>query len=376
MSLKLYRWAKFGQNLLRANAQALRHPYKLMFVVTKRCHSRCVYCDIWKAKDDPQAMARELTLDEVERFARANRYFQWIDFTGGEPTDRPDFPEVVRTLAVHCRDLLLVHFPTNGIATKRIVAVTRAIQATVTARLVVTVSVDGPPEINDGLRGIRNDFEHAMETFSQLQAVLGSDVYIGMTLHGHSRTCGMTSAQLLLATFEAINSHRVSHGAEPIGWQQFHVNIPHFSEHYYNNASTGATSLAVHHKAELQAAIALLLEKNGRSLSPMRVIERIYRQQALEYLKHGRTPVRCEALHSTTYVAENGTVFPCTIWNRPLGNIREHEYRLQPIIAAAHASGIRRQVMEDKCPRCWTPCEAYHAIAGNLVRGFSRTATT
>src|SRR4051812_8334243 len=80
---KFYRWAKFALNLARSNFETLPHPYKLMFVVTKRCHSQCVYCDIWKAKDDPATMAQELSLAEIRSVAKANPFFQWIDFTGG-----------------------------------------------------------------------------------------------------------------------------------------------------------------------------------------------------------------------------------------------------------------------------------------------------
>lgn len=367
MAKNLYTWTKFATNIVRANFEALPRPYKLMFIVTKRCHSQCVYCDIWKAKDDPAAMARELKLDEIASFARQNPHFQWIDFTGGEPTDRPDFSEVVRTFHTHCPDLVLVHFPTNGIATKKIVATVQAIKSFLKARLVVTVSVDGPPEINDRLRGIRNDFQHALASFSTLQDLLGEDVYLGMTLHGHSGTCGMTSAQLTEATYSAINSHLTSKGRPEITWQQFHVNLPHVSEHYYNNGETALTGSRQQIKDELTEAIRLLIAKNGRSLSPMRVVERIYRQQSLRYLENGRTPMRCEALHSTVYVSEHGEVFPCTIWNRPLGNIRAHDYHLGPILEQARKSGLRQMIVEDKCPHCWTPCEAYHAIAGSLV---------
>ena len=44
--------------------------------------------DIWKTKDTPGALASELTLPEIWRLAAANPQLHWIDFTGGEPTDR------------------------------------------------------------------------------------------------------------------------------------------------------------------------------------------------------------------------------------------------------------------------------------------------
>ncbi|MGA3008099.1 MAG: radical SAM protein [Opitutaceae bacterium] len=135
MSAKLYSWSRFALRTAGAAAGWEARPTKLNFVVTKRCYSRCVYCDIWKIKETPGALDSELTLDEIRSVAAANPFLQWIDFTGGEPTDRPDFVEVVQAFASACPDLLLTHFPTNGIATKRIEQVVRDLHASLRPRL-------------------------------------------------------------------------------------------------------------------------------------------------------------------------------------------------------------------------------------------------
>jgi MoaA/NifB/PqqE/SkfB family radical SAM enzyme len=366
-------WVRLASTLFQANVATAPKPYKLTFVVTKRCHSQCVYCDIWKAKDDPRAMARELTLTEVTAVARANPYFQWIDFTGGEPTDRPDFIQVVQAFSDHCPQLLLVHFPTNGIATRKIVQITRALTSSLRARLVVTVSIDGPPEINDRLRGIRNDFKHAIATYAEVREIIGDNVYVGMTLHGHTGNCGSSSSELVVRTFDAINTHLIGDGRKGIDWPQFHVNIPHLSEHYYNNVANPTVTAKSAQRGELIAAVRMLLERNGASASPMRVLERIYRKQALRYLENGRTPVPCEALSSTVYLSEHGEVFPCSIWNRPLGNVRATSYNLMSLVKQARDSGLRSQIVNGKCPHCWTPCEAYPAIAGNALRAVGQS---
>jgi len=91
----VYSWARLFTRTAAAALGREGRPTKLMFVVTKRCHSRCVYCDIWKVKDTPGALDAELRLDEIKALAAANPFFQWIDFTGGEPTDHPHFAEVL-----------------------------------------------------------------------------------------------------------------------------------------------------------------------------------------------------------------------------------------------------------------------------------------
>jgi len=355
-----------------AAAGAAGCPTKLIFVVTKRCHSRCVYCDIWKVKDTPGGLDNELSLDEVKKVAAANPFLQWIDFTGGEPTDRPDFVEVLQAFSDACPDLLVVHFPTNGIATKRIEQAVKELQATVKARLVVTVSIDGPPELNDRLRGIRNDFAHAVDTFAAVRKLLGEDqVFVGMTLHGHKASCGSTTSELVESTFAAVNAALESRQEARIDWGTFHLNIPHLSQHYYGNAASeekdGFGGAA--HRAEIAAALKLAASKPKRGGAPvMRAVERIYRAEAMKYLATGRTSITCSALLLTSYLSEKGEVYPCTIWDQPLGNVRNSNYALMPIIEAARRKGTRQAVVDQKCPNCWTPCEAYPAIGASPGR--------
>jgi len=72
----------------------------------------------------------------------------------------------------------------------------------------------------------------------------------------------------------------------------------------------------------------------------MRAIERIYRAEAMRYLAGGRTAIGCSALLSTVYLSEKGEVYPCTIWDKPLGNVRNTGFRLMPIIEAARRMGF------------------------------------
>ena len=368
----LYSWSRFGVRTAAAAAGVARSPTKLIFVVTKRCHSRCVYCDIWKVKDTPGGLDDELTLPEVRAVAAANPFLQWIDFTGGEPTDRPDFVEVVQAFAAACPDLLVVHFPTNGIATKRIEQAVTELHRTLRAQLVVTVSIDGPPELNDRLRGIRNDFAHAVDTFAAVRRVLGPEnVFVGMTLHGHKASCGHTTSELVESTFAAVNDALQARQEPLIDWGTFHLNIPHLSQHYYGNTASSEKDGfgGPVHRAEIAAALRLAAGKPKRGgPSVMRAVERIYRAEAMKYLAEGKTSITCSALLSTAYLSEKGEVYPCTIWDHPLGNVRTTQYALMPLIEAARRDGTRQAVVDQKCPNCWTPCEAYPAIGASPLR--------
>jgi len=365
-------WCRFAGRSLAAAIGCEDRPTKLVYVVTKRCHSRCTYCDIWKTKDTPGALDAELTLPEIWRVAAANPQFHWIDFTVGEPTDRPDFVEVVKAFADNCPDLLLVHFPTNGLATERVRRTVDHLRDTVRARLVVTVSIDGPPALNDRLRGVHRDFEHAVATYAAVRALIGArNTFVGLTLHAHTGSCGMSSAQLAEETFAAINAELARRGAAPLDWAELHANIPHLSQHYYGNAaSAGCDGFGgPAHRAEIAAALEkLAAQPKAHTALIARAVERIYRHEARKYLAGARPGVPCAALQTTVHLSSRGEVYPCSIWDKPLGNVRDHGYMLQPIVEAARQVGVRRAIAEGKCPNCWTPCEAYPSILASPWR--------
>jgi MoaA/NifB/PqqE/SkfB family radical SAM enzyme len=333
---------------LASNFGRLAHPYKLTYVVTKECHSKCIHCEIWKIKPK-----NELTLDELTSFAKKNPYFSWVDFTGGEPTDRDDFVEVVETFIAHCSDLLLVHFPTNGLKPKRIEsAATRIAQKTPTP-LVVTVSIDGPRELNDRLRGIPGDFERATETFNRLRKVKRVKVFVGLTLF-------KDNVDLIEQALEELK--KVIPGFSNT---DLHINLPHTSEHYYENETTApkATLLMVEKINEVR-------KMRGLPLSPMALIEQMYQKRVSKYISTGSCPSNCASLLSSCFLSETGTVYPCSIWNEALGNIRDYDYSLQPILELSKTKELRERLLKKDCPNCWTPCEAYTTLAANLIRPF------
>src|SRR4026207_2511270 len=82
--------------------------------VTDRCNFRCVYC---MPEEGMQWLKRDtlLTFDEIERLTRIA--VEWgmeeVRLPGGEPTLRPDLPELVRRLS-HMDNLRSLSLTTNG----------------------------------------------------------------------------------------------------------------------------------------------------------------------------------------------------------------------------------------------------------------------
>src|SRR3546814_4731576 len=91
--------------------------------------------------------------------------------SGGEVTLRKDFVEVAHAVIDNCPDLLLLHFPTNGYLSDKIVENTRAIMARRPEKLIITVSTDGDEQMNDEFRGIQGGWQRPIETFRRLRQI-------------------------------------------------------------------------------------------------------------------------------------------------------------------------------------------------------------
>ena len=115
-------YAALAKNCLRANVTHLDFPMKLTFCITYWCNYRCETCNIWKMKPTD-----ELRLEEIERFFTKSNRFSWVDLTGGEVTLRKDFVGVAEAVIRNCKNLLMLHFPTNGYLSDTIVENTKAI---------------------------------------------------------------------------------------------------------------------------------------------------------------------------------------------------------------------------------------------------------
>ena len=77
----------------------------------------------------------------------------------------------------------------------------------------------------------------------------------------------------------------------------------------------------------------------------------------------------CHALRASCFIDPWGTVYPCITYSRPVGRLRETGMRLDPIWNGPDARQLQREIWDGQCPQCWTACEAYQSILGNVLAG-------
>jgi MoaA/NifB/PqqE/SkfB family radical SAM enzyme len=346
-----------ARNVAAATLGRPAFPYKLTFVTTYWCNYRCKTCNIWQRKP-----AEELSLDEIDRFFRRSNGFNWIDFTGGEPWLRKDFPEIVESALAHCTNLLLVHFPTNGWLTDQIVAGTERILRRRPRKLIVTVSTDGDEAVNDEVRGKPGGWRRQIETYRRLHALPGVEVVLGMTLSA-------LNADQYERAFAAARAE-----CPWLGPRDFHLNVAHESAHYYGNAGEPALGGA---RVDVAAAVEAYRARRGLPRSVVDLLEHRYLREVASYLRTGRTPMRCHALRASCFVDSWGDVYPCGMYDARIASLRDHDYDLGAVWRLPRTRELQQEIWDYRCPQCWTPCEAYQTLLGNglgLLRRAGRRA--
>ncbi len=314
-------------------------PYKHTLILGSRCPTRCTFCSIWQ---NPQE--DELSPAEWGRFFASARNTVWTNLSGGEIFQRTDLPAILDELAGGLPRLFLVTFPTTGYFPDRLLDGCERLVKEGVPRVLVTISLDGPPELHDRLRGREGAHAHACAAMRALREAKFPRVraYFGMTLLPENHAAADATVAAAAAAVPGIKA------------RDFHFNLGMESGHYYKNLGSGTRAPA--------EALAAVERYRRKGLSPVSLLERAYQRRVGRYLATGRSPVPCSALRASVFVDSKGIVYPCSIYDRPLGSLRENGFDLGRVVRGAEARSAREAVVADKCPGCWTPCDAYPSL--------------
>ncbi len=132
----------------------MKNIVQASIITTFRCNAKCHMCGIWK---HPTRVSEELEPRYLEKLPPGLR----INITGGEPMLRKDIGNIFEIL--HPKASLL-ELSTNGYFTDKIVALAEKYPD-----ILIRVSLEGLPKLNDKLRGMSNGFDHALRTILELK---------------------------------------------------------------------------------------------------------------------------------------------------------------------------------------------------------------
>jgi len=164
-------------------------PRFLMLLLTDACNLDCAYCYRGK-KSNSQSMPFEIA-EEVLVWAGASKDYFHVQLTGGEPLLYPELIEKIAKFIYKNKFPATIGIQTNGtLLDKAIVKLLKKY------KIQVSISIDGPPEIQETLKGKAN------EVFANLKVLAENEISFKVTsVITHLNLKFLPKLLLLLSTF-------------------------------------------------------------------------------------------------------------------------------------------------------------------------------
>lgn len=332
-----------------------RYPVSLIHFVTHRCNARCSFCFI--DFDNPETFRNELTVPEIEQITKTlGPCLQNVNLTGGEPFARKEITEIAQAYLRNTQ-VRSIFITSNGSLPQRIDAFLSTLTAEFPDRqLIFSFSIDAFPEEHARIRKISGLFEKTMESY----AVVGK--YAPQCQANVSITISPENYTIAPAIYDAlIDQYGV--GALTVGVVR-DEGVFRAPPELRQNLLAVYTQLTGWIRRDLASG---RLKGYDRSSLQGRLMNRknelVYGIVKDCYLDpHYVAPCRAGALFGI--INADGTVRPCEILDKPLGNLRDYNYDFLKLWHDSPAAEARRWIAQTKCHCTYECAWSFNILAG------------
>jgi len=318
-------------------------PIQLTFFVTRRCNARCPFCFYLSRKPDEGESAEqgELSLAEITKVADSLGSLLWLAFSGGEIFLRQDLVDITRIFYTRNRPAIIL-LPTNGLLSELIRERTEEIlQACPQSSVVVKLSLDGPEEVHDRIRGVAGAYRKMLATYAELVPLLKR--YPNFELGVNTVFCSANQERMdevidLANGLPEIRTHTISliRGEVAAG------DLKAIDLGLYMKAIARLEKQLKSRDAGIYGFL------GGRLKAAQDILQRriIYRT-AME----NRYQIPCFAGRLNLVLSETGDFYPCESFSRDmrLGNVRRDGYDLRNILERPASREIIKGISANRC---------------------------
>jgi MoaA/NifB/PqqE/SkfB family radical SAM enzyme len=275
-------------------------PKIIILPLQYACDAKCAMCNIWERQErrhwDPTELRQVLGHPSF-------RSVEVINVTGGEPTLRPDLVELVRAITDSLSGLRVLSLQTNGMDPERlaqrlppVIDLVRVLaESGQVIHLDVNISLDGPGEIHDQVRGTPGAYD----------AVVRSLALVRSWLQNLPRSKVMFNCTIVHQNVASLDD--VQQCADDLG-VEITFTIPQQSEVYLGNHETAWRFELDANERRLVSDFLRrrLAVSTGRSpMSPR------YCKMLLGLLEHGERSVDCPLSTGGLFLEPGGRTLPC-----------------------------------------------------------------
>jgi len=350
--------------------KALIRPCIAHLTLTNRCNLRCSMCNMWAMTP------KEDLSEEVLHNLRTSRLWPGIrilDLTGGEPF-LADVPAIVKILLT--KNIQSIYLTTNGTLSLRVLEqAEKILQIGGGFHLFIGVSLDGPEEIHDRLRGVEGTYRRVIESLEGLARLAGENSRLQISI---KYTIMPENWQYISETFDLAQSMGFGFTAKPYL----------FSGILGNTGDVQFTSEQIRSiETQINEIDRAIKEQHFRPFQVWRSIarhaDRIFHRELIHYLQRyylqgdTRGLYRCDSSFMSVMIHCDGKIYSCPKLMKPMGDLKHHT--LEAVWESEQAWAVRKYIQSGACA-CFSQCDMMPSLlirrkawmAANLFRDWAR----
>jgi len=343
--MKLWHYIKHSKNIL---SKYHASPIYLVFFVTDRCNANCKHCLLG---DTVPITKNELTVDEIEKTAKTMGDLLFLLPTGGQPFLRKDLAEIVKIFYKET-NVRNVGIPTNGTMPERTVNFVKDVMSECPEiDLGIDVSIDGPREIHDDIRGVPGLFDKAVGTYNELRKLEKEyahfNVNVETTVSSYNEDHLNELYDYVTKNLDVSTLFTLLTRGRPKDPATKFFNVQKYQQ-YADRLEKGLKSRALsgYHNFPFCDVV------NAKRIVRHRLIAEIVDKNEYQ--------IPCYAGRLGGALLANGDVLPCELlYDKKLGNIRDHNYEFREIWFSDKAREARKWIHDTKC---FCTYECFHSL--------------
>ena len=322
-----------------AKVNRLKTPTSVTFFVTSHCNARCKHCFYSKEI----GTVDEMSIDQISKLASSFKHPISLALTGGEPFLRDDLLEISR---IFCQTpgVNFLCLPTNGLLTDRVYnVVERILRERKIPCVNVPVSLDGPEEIHDEIRGVKGAFKKAVETIELLKGLQAK--YNRLSLNTVTVMSGANYREIdkviqALLLLRIPNKYQLARGSKFGAY-----NLP---EDVSSNFDPPEDSnfVPIDELPKLYSVLKNCNQNSEYKFWPIH--EQLKLAYSIDMIINRRKLFPCYAAKMECVIYPNGDLSFCEM-TKPFGNLRDTDFNLHELWRSRKADTVRRKISRCFC---------------------------
>tara|TARA_B100000787_G_C16188621_1_gene296113 strand:- start:659 stop:1750 length:1092 start_codon:yes stop_codon:yes gene_type:complete len=335
-------------------------PISLVHFVTNRCNARCSFCFI--DFDNPETFKNELTLDEIEKLTHSlGSSIQNINITGGEPFARKELTEISEMYFKNS-NVNSLFITTNGSLPDRVENyLSHMTKKYPEKKLIFSFSIDKIGKKHDEIRKVKNLFENCLKSY-ELTKKFGDNVFGNISI-----TVSLENQDEVEEIYrDLIDKHNVKALTACLVRDEGVYKTPTDQKNLilsaYKNLTNNITQDLISGKLEGYNPNTL----QGRMMNKKNEI--MYDNIISTYLNPHFIST-CYAGATFGVIGADGSVYPCEVLDKKIGNLRDHNMNFLELWSGKKARSTHNWIKETKCNCCYECAWSFNILGNYQYQG-------